>query len=47
MMRTDSSDTEKLNAAIAGAVAAFTPPEDITVTQWADKKRRLSPESSA
>ena len=46
-MRTYSSDTEKLNAAIAGAVAAFTPPEDITVTQWADKKRRLSPESSA
>lgn len=46
-MRTYSSDAEKLNAAIAGAVAAFTPPEDITVTQWADKKRRLSPESSA
>ena len=46
-MRTYSNDAEKLNAAIAGAVAAFTPPEDITVTQWADKKRRLSPESSA
>ena len=46
-MRTYSSDAEKLNAAIAVAVAAFTPPEDITVTQWADKKRRLSPESSA
>ena len=46
-MRTYSSGAEKLNAAIAGAVAAFTPPEDITVTQWADKKRRLSPESSA
>lgn len=45
-MRTYSSDTEKLNAAIAGAVAAFTPPEDITVTQWADKKRRLSPDVS-
>ncbi len=46
-MRTYSSDAEKLNAAISGTVAAFTPPEDITVTQWADKKRRLSPESSA
>lgn len=46
-MRTYSSEAEKLNVAIAGAMAAFTPPEDITVTQWADKKRRLSPESSA
>ena len=46
-MRTYSSDADKLNAAIAGTVAAFEPPEDITVTQWADKKRRLSPESSA
>lgn len=46
-MRTYSSEAEKLNVAIAGAISAFTPPEDITVTQWADKKRRLSPESSA
>ena len=46
-MRTYSSEAEKLNAAISGTIASFTPPEDITVTQWADKKRRLSPESSA
>ena len=46
-MRTYSSEADKLNAAISGTIASFTPPEDITVTQWADKKRRLSPESSA
>lgn len=46
-MRTYSNDIDKLNAAIAVSVAAFTPPEDILVSEWADKKRRLSPESSA
>ncbi len=46
-MRTYSDDVSKLNAAISTAIAAFTPPEDITVSEWADKKRRLSSESSA
>lgn len=39
--------TSKLNAAIAPAVKNFAPPEDLTVTEWAEKYRRLSPESSA
>ena len=46
-MRKYSSDEEKLNAAIAAPIAGFVAPEDITVSQWADRKRRLSPESSA
>jgi phage terminase large subunit GpA-like protein len=37
----------KLNAAIAKVIAAIKPPENLTVTEWADKKRRLSPEASA
>ncbi len=32
---------------VSAAVFGFKPPENLTVTQWADKKRRLSPESSA
>lgn len=38
---------KRLNAAIAKAVAGFKPPERLTVSEWADKKRKLSPESSA
>lgn len=41
------NDEKRLNAAIARAIAAFAPPERLTVSEWADKKRRLSPESSA
>lgn len=37
----------KLNAAISGAIRNFKPPENLTVDEWADKYRRLSPESSA
>ena len=37
----------RLNAAIAKAIAGMRPPDDLTVTQWAEKKRRLSSESSA
>lgn len=44
---TTKSDAKRLNAAIAKAIAAMKPPENLTVTEWADKKRRLSPESSA
>jgi len=38
---------DKLNAVIAKALRALKPPENLTVSQWADKHRYLSPESSA
>lgn len=41
------ADEARLNAAISKAIAAIRPPEKLTVSEWADKKRRLSPESSA
>lgn len=41
------TDIQRLNEAIAKALAGMKPPENLTVTEWADKKRRLSPESSA
>lgn len=44
---TNKRDAAKLNKAIAGAVRNFRPPESLTVDEWADKHRRLSPESSA
>lgn len=37
----------RLNAAISDAVAGMRPPANLTVTEWAEKHRRLSPESSA
>lgn len=43
----DKRAERKLNAAIAPAIANFKPPEDLTVSEWADKYRRLSPEASA
>ena len=36
-----------LNGVFSEAVRSFTPPEDLTVSEWADKYRKLSPESSA
>lgn len=44
---TSSKDAARLNRAIAKAVAGMMPPDDLTVTQWAEKDRRLSTESSA
>ena len=41
------SDAKRLNAAISKTLALAKPPENLTVSEWADKKRRLSPESSA
>ena len=41
------TDEERLNSAIAKSIAGFKPPEKLTVSEWADKKRRLSAESSA
>ncbi len=46
-MATKKTDSSRLNAAISRAVASFKPPENLTVSEWADKKRRLSQESSA
>lgn len=37
----------RLNIAISKALAGMKPPENYTVTEWAEKKRRLSSESSA
>lgn len=44
---TTELDAIRLNSAIAKALAGMKPPEDLTVTEWAEKKRRLSSESSA
>lgn len=38
---------KRLNAAIAKSLSYFKPPERLTVSEWADKKRRLSAEASA
>ena len=38
---------KNLNRTVKAAVANFKPPEQLTVTEWADKYRRLSPENSA
>ncbi len=41
-------DVDRLNSAVSRVIkSGFKPPENLTVTEWADKKRRLSPESSA
>lgn len=44
---TSKADAARLNGAIAKALSRMKPPENLTVTQWAEAKRRLSPESSA
>lgn len=47
MKPTSKKAAKKLNAAIGPAVQNFKPPEDLTVAEWADRHRRLSPENSA
>ncbi|MDR1246138.1 MAG: phage terminase large subunit family protein [Clostridiales Family XIII bacterium] len=48
MIRTkNKTDTDRLNEVVARAVAGIKPPENLTVSEWADTKRRLSPEASA
>lgn len=37
----------RLNKAMQKALAGMTPPDDLTVSQWAEAKRRLSAESAA
>ncbi len=44
---TSKSNVSRLNSAIEKAMAGMKPPDNLTVTEWADTKRRLSPESSA
>ena len=41
------TELTNLNRTIAKAISGFKPPENLTVSEWADKYRRLSPESSA
>lgn len=38
---------KRLNQAIAAAKRGFIPPDELTVSEWAEKKRRLSTEASA
>lgn len=42
-----TNDVLRLNKVLARVLAGMRPPENLTVSEWADKKRRLSPESSA
>lgn len=44
---TNKKDVARLNKAIAKALQGMIPPDDLTVTEWAEAKRRLSAESSA
>lgn len=48
MFRESEKDRmNKLNACLAKILSGMKPPEDLTVSQWADKNRRLTSESSA
>lgn len=48
MFRESEKDrVNKLNACLAKILIGMKPPEDLTVSQWADKNRRLTSESSA
>lgn len=46
-MKTNEQSIKNLNKTIKAAINNFKPPEQITVKEWADKYRRLSPENSA
>lgn len=45
--RMSSGNVQQLNAVVAKVMAGMKPPENLTVTEWAEKRRRLSTESSA
>lgn len=47
LMTMDKRAVKKLNAAVRKATKNFLPPEELTVSEWADKYRRLSPGVSA
>lgn len=44
---TEKQRANKLNACLAKVLNGMKPPENLTVSQWADKNRRLTSESSA
>lgn len=44
---TEKERTNKLNSCLAKILSGMKPPENLTVSQWADKNRRLTSESSA
>lgn len=44
---TNSADARRLDRLFSSVLAGMLPPEDLTVTEWAEKNRRLSSESSA
>lgn len=44
---TSRKTTDTLGAVVRSAVSNFYPPEELSVAEWADKNRRLSPENSA
>ena len=41
------SELLKINRTLAKSVKNFKPPENLTLSEWSDKYRRLSTESSA
>ena len=47
MARSDAERLADLRATYSRAVRGFLPPEGLTVSEWADRFRKLSPESSA
>lgn len=47
MARKDNLAADRLNSAVLSSLKNFRPPEDLTVAEWADRSRRLSPETSA
>ena len=46
-MTMNKKELDRLNKAIAPALRGMIPPDDLTVSEWAEKKRRLSAESAA
>ncbi len=47
MSKSETEAIADLNRTIGKIMRAFKPPENLTVDEWADKYRRLSPEASA
>ena len=43
----NNQNEKKLNRSVKKAVSNFKPPEQLTVSEWADKYRRLSVENSS
>jgi len=47
MKRTNHKKTDKINAVVAASLKHYKPPENLTVSEWAEMKRSLSRETSA